>query len=43
MGNSSVTREQVVAVLPPLEQYVKEVMQRTGVPDIAVTVVFQDE
>src|SRR5215471_4541369 len=43
MGNSSVTREQVVAVLPAMEQFVKEAMQRTGVPGIAVTVVFQDE
>jgi CubicO group peptidase (beta-lactamase class C family) len=43
MGNNSVTSEQVVAALPQLEQYVKEAMQRTGVPAIAVTVVFQDE
>jgi CubicO group peptidase (beta-lactamase class C family) len=43
MGNSSVTRSQVEAALPQLEQNVKEAMQRTGVPAISVTVVFQDE
>jgi CubicO group peptidase (beta-lactamase class C family) len=43
MSNSNVTREQVEAALPKVEQYVKEAMQRTGVPGIAVTVVFQDE
>ena len=43
VSNSGVTREQVEAAVPKLEQYVKEAMQRTGVPGIAVTVVFHDE
>lgn len=43
VSNSGVTREQVESVLPQLEQYVKEAMHRTGVPGIAVTVVFHDE
>ena len=43
MSNSTITREQVEAALPTLEHYVKEAMQRTGVPGIAVTVVFHDE
>ena len=40
MSNRSVTREQVEAALPKVEPYVKEAMQRTGVPGIAITVVF---
>ena len=43
VSNSGVTHEQVESVLPQLEQYVKEAMHRTGVPGIAVTVVFHDE
>ena len=42
-SNSGVTREQVEAAIPKLEQYVKDAMQRTGVPGIAVTVAFHDE
>ncbi|HYX48589.1 MAG TPA: serine hydrolase domain-containing protein, partial [Ktedonobacteraceae bacterium] len=43
MSNSSITREQVETAIPKLEQYAKDAMQRTGVPGIAVTVVFHDE
>ena len=43
MSNSNVTRAQVEAALPQVEQYVKDAMQQTGVPGIAVTVVFHDE
>jgi len=43
MNNGGVTREQVKAALPQLEQLVKETLQKTGVPGIAMAVVFQDE
>src|SRR5207244_12845232 len=43
MNNGGVTREQVKAALPKLEQLVKETLQKTGVPGIALAVVFQDE
>src|SRR2546430_10993746 len=43
MNNGGVTREQVKAALPKLEQLVKETLQKTGVPGIAMAVVFQDE
>jgi len=42
-SNDAVTREQVEAAIPKLEQYIHDAMQRTGVPGIAVTVVFHDE
>ena len=42
-SNTRVTREQVEAALLNLEQFVKDAMQKTGVPGIVVAVVFHDE
>ena len=41
--SSALTREQVDAALPEMEKYVTQVMEDTGVPGIAIAVVFQDE
>ncbi len=43
INNGGVTPEQVKAALPTLEHLVKETLQKTGVPAIALAVVFQDE
>src|SRR5215213_9150042 len=44
LGDSSaLTREQVEAALPEMEKYVTHVMEDTGVPGMAIVVVFQDE
>ena len=38
-----VTREQVKAALPKLEQLAKETLKKTGVPGMAIAVVYKDE
>lgn len=42
-GTTPVTAEQVKAQLPALEKYIQEAMTKTGVPGVAVAVVYQDE
>ena len=41
--NGSITKQQVEAALPKLEQLVKETLQKTGVPGLSLAVVYQDE
>ncbi|MFL5706680.1 MAG: serine hydrolase domain-containing protein, partial [Ktedonobacteraceae bacterium] len=43
MNNVEVTREQVLAALPKLEQLAQETLKKTGIPGMAITVVYQDE
>lgn len=43
MNNVRVTRKQVEDALPKLEQLAKETLEKTGVPGMAITVVYQDE
>ena len=43
MNNVGVTREQVLAALPKLEQLAQETLKKTGIPGMAITVVYQDE
>src|SRR3954447_12888463 len=42
-NNVGVTREQVEAALPKLEQLAQETLKKTGIPGMAITVVYQDE
>ncbi|MFL5664941.1 MAG: serine hydrolase [Ktedonobacteraceae bacterium] len=42
-NNVGVTREQVEAALPKLEQLAQETLKKTGIPGLAITVVYQDE
>jgi CubicO group peptidase (beta-lactamase class C family) len=41
--NGGITKQQVEAALPKLEQLVKETLRKTGVPGLALAVVYQDE
>src|SRR5438309_1298098 len=42
-NNVGVTREQVEAALPKLEQLAKETLKKTGIPGMAIAVVYQDK
>ncbi len=42
-AQNEVTPEQVQAALPRLERFTEEALQKTGVPGLAIAVVYQDE
>jgi CubicO group peptidase (beta-lactamase class C family) len=42
-NNVGVTREQVKAALPKLEQLVKETLKKTSIPGMAIAIVYKDE
>jgi CubicO group peptidase (beta-lactamase class C family) len=43
MSNTAITREQVEAAIPLLSQLAKETLSKTGVPGMAITIVYEDE